>query len=360
MKNIKKLSLLIISIFLISLILSFSAFAHDDVKSIEENDKIFTDIPWKYELAVFSNNLSYYDDNGNYLEFCVGENKFATEGVHALKDWQIQAVFEHFYLKDGDFENSEEIFVNYEATEKTKVNGYSSYYLQGNYAYSEDNLNDEFAYYFNTYIFATKENIFIVAYEDINLSTENHNDLDVVVNGIVFNGTHFDGDKPEKNGDHDFSGSPAFDDVITGAQENLIGEVFKDGEMISIVSGVLIFLFIVPTAVLVLIAIILICKYSKNNKKLKQYEATYGNNPAYNAYPQNYGGYGYNQPVNAPYQPPVNPVYQQNPVNQNVPQSPSYVTNAVNNLEGQQTTQPSYTNIPPELQDLQNNNENKF
>lgn len=358
MKNVKRLSFLLTIISLVLFSLSFTAFAHDDIKQIEENDKIFTDIPWEYELSVFSDNLSYYDEDGNYLEFCVGENKFAPEGVYALKDWQIQAVFEHFYLYDGALERTEEIFVNYEVTEKTKANGYSSYYLQGNYAYSEDNLNDEFAYYFNAYIFATKENIFIVAYEDINTNTENIGDLNTAVYGIVFNGTHFDGDKPERNADHDFSNSPAYDDVIIGAQEELIGEVFEDGSMISAVSGILIFLFIVPTAVLILIAIILIYKYSKNKKKLKQYEMAYGNIPEYNAFPQNYGGYGYNQPFNQPYQQPVNPAYQP-PINQNIAQTPSYVTNAVNNLEEiQQPTQPAQANLPPELQDNQINKEN--
>ena len=71
MKNIKKLYFLLALISLISFTLSFTAFAHDDVKPIEDNDKIFTDIPWEYELSVFSDNLSYYDEDGNYLEFCV-------------------------------------------------------------------------------------------------------------------------------------------------------------------------------------------------------------------------------------------------------------------------------------------------
>ena len=150
------------------------------------------------------------------------ENKFASNGINSLKDWQIQAIFEHFYLYDGDLERTEECFVSYELTEKRKANGYSCYFLQGNYAYSENDLNDEFAYYFNSYIFATKENIFLVSYEDINANTENYGALLTAVNGIVLNGTYFDGDKPEKNRDHDFLNSPAFDDVIIAAQENLM------------------------------------------------------------------------------------------------------------------------------------------
>ena len=87
---------------------------------------------------------------------------------------------------------------------------------------------------------------------------------------------------------------------------------------------------------------------------MKRYELTYGSISQYKASPQNYGGYGYNQPVNQQYQPPVNPAYQQNPINQNVQQTPSYVTNAVENLNEQinQTQQPVQA---PEIQVIENN-----
>lgn len=356
MKNFKKLSLLIAVVLVASFVFSFSGFAHDDIIEIEENDKIYTYVPWEYELSVFSDDLSYYDEEGNYIEFCVGENKFAPEGIIALEVWQVQAVFEHFYLYDGDLERTDECFVDYEVTEKRQANGYSCYYLQGNYAYSEENLGDEFAYYFNAYVFATKENIFVVTYEDINANTENYGDLMTAVYGIVFNGTHFEGDKPERNGDHDFSISPAYEDVVIASQS----PIFEDG-VLGIVAVIAIIMTVVPTLIVIIIAIVLISKYSKNKKKLKEYELTYGSIPNYNMPPQNYGGYGYNQPISAPYQPPINPVYQQNPVNQTAPQTPSYVTNAVNNLEeNQQSQQPAQTNLSPEMQEFQNSNENKI
>lgn len=360
MKKIKKISLLLTVVLIFSFTLSCSVLAHDSIKDIEENDKIYTSVPWEYELSVYSNSLCYEDDEGNYLEFCVGENKFAPKGIITLEDWKVQTVFEHFYLYDGDLERTNECFVDYEVTEKRQVNGYSCYYLQGKYAYGEDDIDGFFAYYFNAYVFATKENIFVVGYEDIEGKAENYGDLMTAVNGIVLNGTHFDGDKPEKNADHDFSNSPAFSDVVTSAQENLMGDVFEDDSMVVMVAVFIALFTIVPTLIVIIIAIVLISKYSKNKKKLKQYELTYGSVPTYNAHPQNYGGYGYNQPINAPYQPPVNPVYQQNPVNQNIPQTPSYVTNAVNNLEGQQPTQPAQRTLPPEMQENQINNENKF
>ncbi len=360
MKTNKRITLIIVAVLIFSFVFPYSVFAHDDRKEIAENDKIYTFVPWEYELSVFSDSLSYYDEDGNYLEFCVGENKFAPEGICILKDWQVQKVFEHFYLYESDLERTDECFVKYELTEKRETNGYSCYYVQGNYAYSEEDVNGEFAYYFNSYIFATKENIFVVSYEDINGNTEYYGDLMTAVYGIVLNGTHFENDKPEKNADHDFSNSPAYEEVIIASQENFMGDVFEDDSMVSMVAGFIALFTIAPTLILIIVAVTLIVKYSKNKKKLKQYELTYGSIPQYKAYPQNYGGYGYNQPVNQQYQPPV---YQQNPVNQNAPQTPSYVANAVNNLDAQQVnqpTQPAQTNLPPEMQEFQNSNENKF
>ncbi|MBE6799806.1 MAG: hypothetical protein E7529_01220 [Ruminococcaceae bacterium] len=355
MKNIKKLSLLIAIVLIASFVFSFSAFAHDDIKEIEENDKIYAYVPWEYELSVYSDSLCYEDDEGNYLEFCVGENKFAPVGITSLEKGQVQKVFEHFYLYEGDLERTDECFVKYELTEKRKENGYSCYYLQGKYSYDDEDIDGFFAYYFNAYVFATKENIFVVGYEDINGKTEYCGDLKTAVYEIVFNGTHFKNDKPEKNADHDFSNSPAYEDVVLASQ----GPIFEDG-VLGIAAVIAIIMTVVPTLIVIIVAIVLIRKYNKVKKTLRQCELTYGSISQYNAYNHNYGGYGYNQPVNQPYQPPVNPVYQQNPVNQNAPQTPSYVTNAVNNLEGQQPTQPAQSTLPPEMQENQINNENKF
>ena len=362
MKRIKKLSLLLAVVLTVLFTFSLTAFANEDKKEIKENDKIYTVIPMEYELSVFSNNLSYGDDEGNTLTFCVGENKYASEGITSLKDWQIEAVFEHFYLYDGDLERADECSVKYELTEKRKANGYSCYYLQGNYAYSEEELNGDFAYYFNACVFATKEDIFVVGYEDINGNLENYGDLMVAINEIVLNGTNLNDDKPEKNANHNFSNSPAFEDAVLSAQEETISTVFEEGNIDGILSGVMISIFIAPTVILIVIGIVLITKYIKNKNKLKQYELTYGGIPvpAYNPYPQNYGGYGYNPPINQPYQPTVNPVYQQNPVNQNTQQTPSYVTNAVENLEKTQPTQPAQTNLPPEMQENKIDNENNL
>ena len=361
MKNIKKISLILAVVLIASVAFSVNSFAHDSIKDIEENDKIYATIPWEYELSVYGDDLAYSHENGNYIEFCVDENKFAPEGITALSKDKVEIVFEHYYLNEGDLESLDTYFVAYDKVEKMTANGYNCYYLTGEYAFSEEELDTEFAYYFHACVFATKENIFTIVFESYEkISDFFDTDLSGVITGIVFNGTHFEGDKPEINADHDFSNSPDYNEVVTSVQGDFFGDVLEDDGMVTMVAVVITLMTIVPTLILIIIAIILIVRYSKNKKKLKQYEMTYGGSPRYNMQPQNYGGYGYNQPVNQPYQPPVNPAYQQNPINQNVPQTPSYVTNALNNLETAQPTQPAQINIPPEMQENKNNNENNF
>ncbi len=348
MKNIKKISLLLAVIFVFSL--SFTAFAHDDRKPIEDNDKIYANVPWEYEASVFRNSLAYSDEEGNTITYCVGENKFAPDGITKLTPEKAQVVFEYFYLYDGDIERINECCVEYKSTDTPKVNGYSCYLLTGGYSYSEeDEQCDDFLYSFCSYVFATKENIFVVAYEGIDADVDNMSDLVVAVSGIVFNGTPLNGDKPEHNANHSFSDSPTFEEAVLKAQEEAISRVMEEENIVGIFAGTMVAIFIVPTAILFIIAIVLITKYSKNKKLIKRYEMTYGDIPTYNSYQQSYGGYGYNQPYNQPYNPPYHPPT--DPAYQNNPQTPSYITDAINNLEEQKPQQPIEA---PETQEPQN------
>ncbi len=356
MKNIKKLSLLLAISLIITVVFSITAFANDNSKEIDANNKIFAFIPADYELSVYGDDLAYSHENGNYIEFCVDENKFATEGITALNKGQVEKVFEHYYLNEGDLESINDYTVAYDKVEKIIANGYNCYYLTGRYAFSEEEIDTDFAYYFHSVVLATKEEIFIVAFESYEaISKLSATDLPTVLSGIVFNGTHFENDKPENNADHDFSSSPAYSDVVTASQGALFGDMFEDESMVAIVSAVILLFTVVPTVVVVIIAIASIVKYSKNKKKLAKYEATYGSSQGYNPMQQNYGGYGYNPPVNQPYQPPVNPQYQPYSSNQNPPQTPSYLTNALNNLESKEENQPA---SPIEEQADSQNNEN--
>lgn len=354
MKNIKKLSLLLAIALIFVASFSITAFAGDSIKEIEENDKIYANIPSEYELSVLGDDLAYNHENGNYIEFCVDENKFAPKGITDLNEGQVEKVFEHYYLNEGDLERINDHVVKYDKVEKIIANGYNCYYLTGKYAFSEKEIESYFAYYFHAIVFATKEEIFIVAFESYEaISKLSATDLPTVLSGIVLNGTHFKGDKPENNADHDFSASPVYSEVVTAAQGALFGDMFKDESMVAVVSAVILLFTVVPTVVVVIIAVTLIVKYSKNKKKLAKYEATYGGAQGYNHMQQNFAGYGYNPSVNQPYQPPVNPAYNPTPSYQNTPQTPSYVANAVNNLEPKEEKRPAST--IEEQADSQNN-----
>ena len=354
MKNIKKLSILLAITLIITIAFSITAFA-GDIKEIEENDKIYSIIPVGYELSIFGDDLAYSHENGNYIEFCVDENKFAPEGITALNEGQVEKVFEHYYLNEGELESINDYAVKYDKIEKAAANGYNCYYLTGKYAFSKEEIDTDFAYYFHAAVFATKEEIFIVAFESYEvISKLSGTDLPTVLSGIVLNGTLFEGDKPEKNADHDFSASPAYSEVVTAAQGALFGDMFEDESMVSIVIFAIVLVTIVPTLILIIVAIVLIVRYNKLKKTLKQCDLTYGSISQYNSYQHNYNGYGYNQPVNQPYQAPVNPAYNPNPSYQNPPQTPSYVANAVNNL-GAQDAQAPVEPVQSAEADAQNN-----
>lgn len=334
MKNIKRLSLMLAIAMIISVAFSVASFAEGNTKEIEENNKIYATIPADYELNVYGDDLAYSLENGNYIEFCVDENKFAPEGITALNESQVEKVFEHYYLNEGDLENLNEYVVKCDKVEKTTVNGYNCYYLTGAYAFSEGEIDSAFAYYFHAAMFATKEDIFTIVFESYEKTPKlSETALPEVISGIVFNGTHFENDKPEANADHDFSASPAYDEAIAAVQGDFFEDVMQDETVVlGTIAGILL-VTVLPTLIVVIFAIAFIVKYVKNKKKLKKYEMAYGSVPAYNTVQPNYGGYGY-QPVNQPYQPTVNSAYQ------NLPQTPSYITNALNNLRSQAEQQP--------------------
>ena len=76
----------------------------------------------------------------------------------------VKRFFEHYYLNEGDLESLDTYFVAYDKIEKMTANGYNCYYLTGEYALSEEELDTEFAYYFHACVFATKEKIFTIVF----------------------------------------------------------------------------------------------------------------------------------------------------------------------------------------------------
>ncbi len=366
MKNIKKLPLLLATFLILTSIFCINTFAEENEPYIVDTSTIYAEIPAGFNYLPFYDSFYFSNTDGDCIQVFQAENFNLENGVKKLTKEKAFDIYK-YYL------NVDTAFYDYKINESKveKVNGISSYVISGEILteYTEcDSYDDESgnivpgdycSQYFIVYIFATKENTIIVSYESGGEKTKkNIEEAERLIKTVLINGTYFDNEKLSVS--HNFANSPAFEDAIQTATENYNPADNMDMEFFGPIMAVFSLIFLGPVIIFIVVAIINIVNYSKNKKKLKRYELTYGSIPQYNAYPQNYGSYGYNQPVNQPYQPPVNNAYQQNPINQNVPQTPSYVTNAVNNLEGAQPTQPAQTNLPPEMQGIQNSNENKF
>lgn len=366
MKNIKKLSLLLAAYLILTSFLCVTVFAEEKETFIIDTNTVYAEIPGDFSFFPYNDRFYFMNEEiGSFWVF-QAENFNLENGVKNLTKEKAFDIYKYYFDIDTSYYNYKIIEGQIE-----KVNGISSYVLLGDIIseYDEcDDLEDESGdivpgdickQYFIVYIFATKENTIIISYESSGEKTkEDIETVKKIMKTVLINGTHFDNEKLSVS--HNFTASPKFEDALQSAIDNydVFGEMGEE-LMVPFVLMAIVF-FCGPLVIIVIVATVNIVKYSKNKKILKRYELTYGSISQYNAYPQNYGGYGYNQPVNQPYQPPVNPVYQQNPVNQNIPQTPSYVTNAVNNLETEQSTQPAQTNLPPEMQENQINNENKF
>ncbi len=348
MKNIKKLSLLLATFLILTSIFCINAFAEEKEAFIVDTSTIYAEIPTGFDYFPFSDSFYFSNTDGDCIQILQAENFNLENGVKKLTKEKAFDIYKYYF-------NIDTTFYDYRISEgKTKkINGISSYVISGEIVteYTEcDSYDDESgnivpgdycSQCFIVYIFATKENTIIVSYESGGEKTKkNIEEAERLIKTVLINGTYFDNEKLSVP--HNFANSPAFEDAIQTAAENYNPAENMDMEFFGPIMAVFSLIFLGPVIIFIVVATISIVNYSKNKKKLKRYELTYGNIPTYNAFSQNYGGYGYNQPVNQPYQAPVNPVYQQPTVNQNLTQTPSYVTNAVENLDGQlnQSQQP--------------------
>ncbi len=348
MKNIKKISKTLAIAFILSSLFCIGAFAHtENCVEIEKNNKIYACLPEGYEYYGYTDNLCYCDAEGNTIAFGICENKFAPNGITELNESKIQTIFDYIYLAEGDMEYVNSYDVTYSSIEKRTVNGMQAYEIKGHY-------ENTFVYPFCAYIFATKEDVIAVVYEDINDRIADYSDIKHTLETLVINGTYLGNDKPTVT--YNFEGLPSFEQAIEQAEESydngFYDDIMGDGLM-NAVAGFIVLFTVVPTLVIVIIAIVSIVKYIKNKEKLSQYERVYGPLEMYNApmqypgqnfaagYSQNYGS-AYNQspanPYNIPYSQQAQPVtpIQQNPT----PVQPQ-----------EEQTQTVQNNLSPELYD---------
>ena len=352
MKKNKKLSLVFVLVLVFSSLFGITSFADENESFVIDTDTVYAEIPGNFSFFPYNDRFYFINEEIGRFWVFQAENFNLENGVKYLTNDKAFDIYKYYFDIDTTYYD-----YHVSKGQIEKVNGISSYVLLGDIIseYDEcDELEDESGnvvsgdickQYFIVYIFATRENTIIISFESVGEKTkENIETVKKIMKTVLINGTHFDNETLSVS--HNFTNSPTYKDALQIAMDNY--DVFSEmGEELIIPFVIMAILFFCcPLAIIITVTVVNIVKYSKNKKILKRYELTYGDISRYTAYPRNYNGYGYDQPANQSYQPPVNPVYQQNPINQNVPQTPSYVTNAVNNLEIAQSTQHTQENKP--------------
>lgn len=316
MKNIKKLSIILATVFILSSIFCVTVCANEDTASanIIDNDKLYAVVPEDYVYSGWGYSFYYCNDDYDQINYFVGKNTDAPNGVTALDEAKAKDIFVKYYIYEENEEglaDSEELNIEVKRSNLTKVNGLSAFMITGVYYYTDQfTVSSEVNYFsFCSYIFATQEDIFIITYEEIteqkalNLELK---DLNETLKTLTINGTYFNGDKPTI--DHSFEGAVSYaddlaakDDIYYGSYED-IGDLGEMGDGIFTAATVLIIIFSVgPIAIFLIVAIVNIVKYSKNKAKLAKYQRAYGpiefygNNQGFNPQPNAYNLYGQNQ-----------------------------------------------------------------
>lgn len=315
MKNIKKLSITLATVFILSSVFCVTAFANEGeyTQDIIDNDKLYAVVPEGYEYSGWGYSFYYSNDDFDQIDYFVGKNTDAPKGVNALNEEQAKDIFVKYYICENDEESyaAEGLDIEVKRSSLTKVNGLSAFMLTGVYYYT-DGITDssEVSYFpFCSYIFATQEDIFVISYEEMteqkSLNLE-LNDLNETLKTLTINGTYFNGDKPTI--DHSFEGAVSYaddlaskDDSYYGGYED-IGDLGEMGDGIFTAVTVLIIIFSIgPVAIFLIVGIVNIVKYSKNKAQLAKYQRAYGpiefygNNQGFNPQPNAYNLYGQNQ-----------------------------------------------------------------
>lgn len=343
-RTIKILSLVLVFIMCFGVI---NAFAKGKTLS---NDKFYAVIPEGFKIIDDYGDDHYYfegpsssDYEKNYtttiynLEILVEANILFPDGI---KDTDIGIIKDRF-KKYISVEESCELEIK--KAEKGNINGITACYIYGT---TDDGISEEFLH---AYILTTKENLYIVATSNFIDSYENEPEfLKEFISNFLVNGTYYNGEKLSETKAYDFSKAEKYIDAL---ERDVLTENYYSYH--SGTAGIGLMLLLIGLC-LPIISIVFLILYIKTKKKLKEYKEFFGSieqarvamrqhymeNSSYQP-TQNNGGFYTNVPnmnaYNSNQQPISQPGYQQ-----------------------YQPTQPAQQNLPPEMQEFQNSNENKF
>lgn len=323
--------------FLLIFMMSFgvvNAFAKGKVLS---NDKFYAEIPENFEISDYDDAHYCFENQENIsetIEIYVMGNLIFPDGIEKTETELIEKRFKKVIYEEDTAQ------LEIKKIEKEELNGLKVCYI---YGIIKNRLVEE---YIHAYIFTTKETLYVIStidYTEENKDSEKEPEyFKEFANNFLVNGTYYNEEKLTKT--HDFSKSEHYIDAL---ERDVLTEDYEKYNS-GLDSFVTIFVF--TAFALPIILIILFVHYIKTRKKLKEYKEFFGSieqarmamrqhymqNSSYQPM-QNNGGYYTNVPNMNAYnnQPPVShPQYQPN--------------------------QPAQTNLPPEMQENQNKNENKF
>ncbi|MGN1317171.1 MAG: hypothetical protein ACI4VW_08970 [Acutalibacteraceae bacterium] len=293
------------------------------------NDKFYAVIPNDFNIVSDCGYDHYYlEDTVNYegsIEIFVEGNLLFPYGIKDTDTEVIKKRMEYFLYEDfSDVEIAE--------IQKRNINGLTACYI---YASTDDGLFQEELY---AYIFATKENLYMVASSGIFSDDKEPEFLKEFINDFYISGTYFNGEKPSRA--YDFSKAEKYMDALE--RDVITSDYYEYNEDLDTFAvGFLAFVLVLPVLTIVFFVL-----YLRTRKKLKEYKEFFGSiEQARMAFGQQViqnGGQTYTQYNTQP----VNPYNQQ----YNNPTAMPY---------NQTAQQPVQNNLPPELQDFQNNDENR-
>lgn len=304
------------------------------------NDKFYAEIPENFEITdAYGEGHYYFVDTVEFkdsFEIYVEGNILFPDGIKNTDIAIIKNRFSNFI----NVEDSSELEI--EKAEIGNINGISACYV---YGITNDGITEEFLH---AYILTTKENLFIVTTSNyIDAYEKEPEFLKEFMRNFLVNGTYYNGEKLTKS--HDFSKAERYIDAL---ERDVLTDSYYSYHSGTAALGLGLVLIGVGLPVLLIIFLVL---YIKTRKKLKEYKEFFGPiEQARIAMRQHYM-------QNASYQPMQN----NGGYYTNVPNMNAYNGNqppvAQHQYQSQyQPIQPAQTNISPEMQEFQNNNENKI
>ena len=284
----KRLFTMLLSVIMVLTLFSVVAFAesetlHEDFDDIDEGTirtkELYLSLPDGYELDSWfeGEHLTYSNYDADYIYIVCQKNDCAPEGINALTQEEATKISTDYY----DEINSDSSFGNGKATfevataQKKKYNGVTGYGLSGVISYDAYDSDEPYYYAIESYLFATKESIYVIIFEDNTEIFREQEDVKATLDTIAINGTYFNGEKTTL--DRDFANAPDFKTAVKlTLRQDFYGEdedLFAYGMAYSIISFIIVGILVL--CILGAIVALAVLNYTKS-KKIQAYERMYG------------------------------------------------------------------------------------